>query len=236
VYGAARSWAVLLGRSDKATMRVFFDAQLTKYLPAGSAVQAATQVGLARAEGLPTRRVVTAFALSMLCPALAGLALSSTLVFSTELPGVVRAVSLLGLAAPAFVQPGLLRRVLHVAERWTRRAPDPTALPPPESVRRALVLSVLNIGLYGAAYLVLLRAFDGEAPIVGSFAGFVAAWTLGFLAVPIPAGVGIREALLVFFVPGVDSGPLLAASLVHRLLGMAAEVVLAVTHRLRGSR
>jgi uncharacterized membrane protein YbhN (UPF0104 family) len=50
-------------------------------------------------------------------------------------------------------------------------------------------------------------------------------WAVGFLAVPIPAGVGVREAVLIGLLPGVGTAQLLAASLALRLLTIGTELV-----------
>jgi uncharacterized membrane protein YbhN (UPF0104 family) len=55
---------------------------------------------------------------------------------------------------------------------------------------------------------------------------FTLGWLAGFLALPIPAGIGVREAALV----GLSSAgaePVLTASIVVRLVTAAAEVGLA---------
>ena len=60
---------------------------------------------------------------------------------------------------------------------------------------------------------------------------FIAAWVIGFLVIPIPSGVGIREAVLVAIVPGATAAPLLAASLAQRLVAIAAELLAVVVNR-----
>ena len=63
-----------------------------------------------------------------------------------------------------------------------------------------------------------------------------AAWTAGYLVVPLPGGLGVREAVIVAALPEVSAGPLLAVSVAHRLLGLTAEAVLAGTAHLRALR
>jgi uncharacterized membrane protein YbhN (UPF0104 family) len=58
------------------------------------------------------------------------------------------------------------------------------------------------------------------------FCAFALSWTLGFLVLPLPSGIGVREAVLIAALP-VGAGPLLAASLAQRLLAMGADVTAA---------
>jgi uncharacterized membrane protein YbhN (UPF0104 family) len=74
--------------------------------------------------------------------------------------------------------------------------------------------------------VVLLSDFAEVAP-VGAGTALATGWVVGYLAVPVPSGLGIREAVLVAALPSLAAGPLVAASVAHRLLGLLAEVALA---------
>ena len=65
------------------------------------------------------------------------------------------------------------------------------------------------------------------------------AWTVGFIAIPIPSGVGIREAVLATILHGIfPASVIIAASVYYRLVCVATEGVLAAiaSHRVRPSR
>jgi glycosyltransferase 2 family protein len=68
------------------------------------------------------------------------------------------------------------------------------------------------------------------------FSAFAAGWVIGFVVVPIPAGVGIREAVLVALLPGVGTAPLLAASLALRLLSIGTKLLSIAGNRLVSRR
>jgi glycosyltransferase 2 family protein len=70
------------------------------------------------------------------------------------------------------------------------------------------------LGLASVAVTAAL-GFD-QHPARIAFAA-VAAWILGFLAVPIPAGAGVRELIFVAL-SGLESGPGVAVAAIARLL------------------
>jgi uncharacterized protein (TIRG00374 family) len=90
-----------------------------------------------------------------------------------------------------------------------------------------------------SAYFVLLGSFghvDRPFLVIGAYA---IAWTAGFLAIPIPSGVGVREAVLAAILHGTfPSTVIIAASVYYRLVSVATEGVMAAiaSHRLRPSR
>jgi uncharacterized membrane protein YbhN (UPF0104 family) len=57
-------------------------------------------------------------------------------------------------------------------------------------------------------------------------ASFCLAWGLGYVVLPVPSGLGVREAVLIAALPGVVAGSLLAASVAQRLLTLVAEAVM----------
>jgi uncharacterized membrane protein YbhN (UPF0104 family) len=68
----------------------------------------------------------------------------------------------------------------------------------------------------GAATLVTLALHLDQEPSRVAFAA-VAAWIIGFLAVPVPAGAGVREVIFVLLC-GLPSGPATAVAAIARAL------------------
>ena len=62
---------------------------------------------------------------------------------------------------------------------------------------------------------------------------FAVAWVIGFLVLPVPSGLGIREAILYTVLPGVPAGAVLASSLAHRLTTFIAEIILTAFSQVR---
>lgn len=214
----------------------YYVSQLTKYLPAGGAVQAASQVSLAASAGVPLGRVALAFPVSAVGSVAAGATLGAGLVLASELPGWARALALVGLAAPALLHRRFLAGVLGMVRRFVPRIPSPDQLPDQQSILRFYAWALASIASTATAYAVLLHALDAEPNPAVVLCVSAASWTIGFLALPLPAGIGVREAVLVAALPGVGAAPLLAASLAHRLLAIGAELIAAFASKLLGRR
>ncbi|MGH9230913.1 MAG: hypothetical protein ACRD07_19665, partial [Acidimicrobiales bacterium] len=89
---SGRAWVALFHNTlnDRAHRLRFegnyYVSQLTKYLPAGGAVQAASQVSMATAAGVPLGRVAVAFPVSAVGSVAAGATIGSGLVLDSDLP------------------------------------------------------------------------------------------------------------------------------------------------------
>lgn len=224
---AGQSWTRLFDRRyDRRALAVsLYASQLTKYLPAGGFVQAAGQVSMSVTAGARISQAATATVTLAFITVVAGCTVSSGLVFAASLPMWVRAISLLGLLAPALLHRRVLGFALQAAHRLVRRVPDPGALP---SQRRLLVSfswALANAVTGSAAYAVLLRSSGVDTDPVTVISAFSLSWVVGYLVFPLPGGIGVREAVLVAVVPGASSAALLGASLAQRLLLLASEVV-----------
>ncbi len=235
---SGRAWVALFrDLLESRAERIRFEAtyylsQLTKYLPAGGVVQAASQVGLAAAAGVPVGRVAVAFPVSAVGSVAAGATLGAGVALASDLAGWARALALVGLLTPALLHRRFLAAVLVGARRVVRRIPAPDRLPSQRSIVAFYGWAVVSIGSTATAYATLLRALTEEAnPLIVFFAAALS-WTLGFLVVPLPAGIGVREAVLVAALPGIGAAPLLAASLAHRLLAIGADVAAALGSKL----
>lgn len=231
ILSSARAWTALFGDyvndgDGRLILRgTFYLAQLTKYLPAGGVVQTASQVGLAPQAGVPIKRAAVAFPVSVVGALAACGTIGSGLVFSTALPWWVRLLALTGLGTIALLHRGLMAWVIDTAHRFARRIPDSDHLPTQRDIFAFYVWALLGVGALCAAYAALLSSLDAGASPFFVFSAFALSWLVGFLAIPIPAGVGVREAVLVALLPGVGTAPVLAASLALRLLGIAAELL-----------
>jgi uncharacterized membrane protein YbhN (UPF0104 family) len=228
---SGHAWVALFGdevttRASRTELRgTFYLAQLTKYLPAGGFVQAASQVGLGRQTGMSLKRVAVAFPVSVVVAVVAGATIGAGASASGDLPGWLRACVLLGLLSLVLLHRRLLARVVDLAHQFFSRVPTSEHLPSQREILAFYVWALATMASLCAAYTVLLHSVDSSVnPFVVACA-FAVSWVVGFLAVPIPAGVGIREAVLVVLLPGVGAAPLLAASLVLRLLSIGGELV-----------
>jgi uncharacterized membrane protein YbhN (UPF0104 family) len=241
-FASGRAWTVPFTRflDDRgALLRLrgtFYLSQLTKYVPAGGVVQAASQVSMATASGIPLGQVALGFPVAAACTIVAGATLSAGLAFATSLPGWARAVAAMGLAAPLLLHRRLMEATLGAARRLIARIPAPDRLPSQREILAAYGWALIAVAAVAAAYVVLLGSIVDDLPLASTFFGFAASWVIGFLVVPIPAGVGVRELVLVAVLPGVETAPLLAASLALRLVAIGTEVLAVIANRLAGRR
>jgi uncharacterized membrane protein YbhN (UPF0104 family) len=177
------------------------------------------------------KRAVVAYPVSAVCAIAGGATVSSGLALDTDQPGWIRLSAICGLLSIVLHRRRVMAGVLDLARRVIHRIPKADQLPTQRGILIFYGLALITIGALSAAYAVLLRSLtnDAESPFV--VCAFAAAWVIGFLAVPIPAGVGIREAVLVALLPDVGTAPLLAASLALRLLTIVTELVALVGNK-----
>lgn len=95
-------------------------------------------------------------------------------------------------------------------------------LPPQSRVIGVAALGVLTLGLQGAVMARLVGVPATSWIEVG--AAYGVAWAVGFAALPLPSGLGLREFMLVALIPGVPAGAVVAASLVLRVGQLLAEL------------
>lgn len=223
---------------------VFFVSQVGKYLPGGVwNVLAAAEMGADHQ--IPRRRSVSVMLVSILVSIVTGLALA---VAGVALgPGEVGArYGWVAWALPLFLLallPPVLNRVLNLVLRLTRRPP----LEHPMTARGIAVASVwalLAWVLAGAQVWLLASALGMDASTATfalAVAGYALAWTVGFLVVVVPAGVGVREAVLGAVLAGqLTTGSVVVVVLLSRVVLTLADLLLglvgaALARRARGA-
>jgi hypothetical protein len=213
-------------------------AQLAKYVP-GGIWQATGQVGLARSAGIPVSQGATAFGVFALCQAMAGATTAVVLAFT--LPDVSPAMRVLvGVGGAASVVLLDRRWIVWALGRLPKARDGSAALVPSQRVIvLAWICCVVATLTAAGAYVVLLAGFSPVDNPLFVIAAYAAAWTVGFVAVPIPAGFGVREAVLVGILHGTfPTSVIVAASVYHRLVMVASEGLMAALtgHRVRSRR
>lgn len=233
---AARAWVCLFpATADRRTLaRGLYTSQLAKYLPAGGVLQVAGQVASSGDEAGMGAAALRLPVFS-LCLVTAGATLAAGLALAGDLHTWARVLAAGGVLAPVLLDRRILAGVLHRLRRLVKRLPEPASLPPQTAIWQAYAFGLGNLAAYSAAFAVLLRNVSDVNPFVTA-AALCAAWIAGYLVVPVPSGLGVREAVLIAALPGVTTAALLAASVAHRVLGVAAEAALAGGSRLRGRR
>ena len=231
-YGlVAGLWGLALHRAAGtrrvAGARIWFLSNLARYVP-GNVWSYVGAVELARREGVARRTTLAVMALTQ--------ALSVGVALLVGLPVLLAERARLGrpallgalvVAAGAVLAAVFRRQLLGLARR---RLPglDPADLTP-----SAATVAWLVVG-YGAYWAVTGLAFaalvaslyplaPGDVPQV--MAAYAAAYAAGFLALLTPAGLGVREGVLVVaLAPVLPAGPALVVALVSRLWMMLVEL------------
>lgn len=232
---AHRAWAALLPPEVR-TRRLaagFFVAQLGKYVP-GAVWQAVGQVAYATRAQVSVTRAATAFVVLAFTQAGAGAIVGAGV--AVLVPGLPWWLRALAVAATAFVL--LLDRrwmVWAIGRVHRRRGEGPVApdvVPSQTAILASCVWSVGVMLAMGAAFVVLLGGLGSSAPVPGTVSAHALAWTAGFLAVPVPSGLGVREAALILLLgTTTDTAALIAAAVSFRLAQMLAELALITATR-----
>ena len=211
--------------------RLFFVTQLGKYLP-GAVWPVVAQMRMGKELGVPKQRMALAFLLTLGLATLVGI-----LVGAAALPALLRAegrVVLLGLLAIPLLLVLLVPRVLNwllgTALRVLRRPGLERPLHEGDVLRG--VGSALLFWLVYGGHVWLLAVGLGADPLAAlpvAIGGFAIAFSLGPLLVVLPAGAGVREAVLVVLLHAVlPTSDATAVALTSRGLLMATDGLLAL--------
>jgi SAM-dependent methyltransferase/uncharacterized membrane protein YbhN (UPF0104 family) len=223
---AYRAWVALLEVPAHPPLAAgFYLSQLGKYLP-GGVWQALAQAGYAARAGVPGAQAGTRLVVFGLTQATGGALVGATLVaLGSGVDWILRAAALLPLLALVAL---LDRRWMIRAVRWWQRRRGKPArdelIPAQAAILRACGWSVGTMVVTSLAFALLLGGTAVDAPILASVPAFAFAWTIGFLALPFPAGLGVREAVLLLTLAGlVPAAAVIAAAVFLRLMAIAAE-------------
>jgi uncharacterized membrane protein YbhN (UPF0104 family) len=214
-------WLVLLGVDSRRIRGGFLAAQLGKYVP-GAVVQIIGQVGFAVDAGVSLRVATATMSVFAVTQVGAGFAL-------TPLAALLPDVATLGRLAALAALPGLAvldRRWMIAGLRRIRRLDASGALtlvPAQGTILRAWLANCASVACAAFSYGILLHNV-ADADLLTATVAFAAAWTVGFVVFPIPAGLGLREVVLLGLLSSTADGDVVvAASVFHRLLAIAAE-------------
>lgn len=227
VYVAAR-WsraATLVGGSlpKGEAIPLYFQGEIGKYLP--GAVWAVIGRGeLAVRAGLSRTSAYASVAIS-----LAGLYLAAALSAVVLLPAAagargttaVVAVGAFLVIGTAALHPAVVSRAVALVERISRRAVTVTV----PSWRDAVGLVIGYVPAWaaiGLAHWFCVRALDVRAPVSDIVFASAVAWCAGFLAIPAPGGIGVREAVFVL-TSGMAAEDAAAAALLARAAFVLAD-------------
>ncbi|MGI8535972.1 MAG: lysylphosphatidylglycerol synthase domain-containing protein [Mycobacteriales bacterium] len=219
--------------------QVFFVGQLGKYLP-GSVWSVMAQMELGVAHGLSRTSVGTASLLA-LAVGVPGALVIGLLAVPALLSAGTGAYALVFLVLPLAVValwPPVLNALLARALRLLRRPPLTVRLTGRVITRVALLSGLANVLLGGqAALLALDLGARGPSVLPVAIGAFTLANVAGLLALPVPAGAGVREVVLVAGLSPVLPLPTaVVLALASRALLTAADLAVAGTAVVRWRR
>ena len=213
-----------------AAARIFCVSQLGKYVP-GSVWSIVAQIELSREHRIPKRTNVAVGVLIMAIAATVGLCVGALLLPFVASSAAHRYWWLL-LLIPVFVaalHPAVLGRALNLALRLVRREPLPRT-PSIPGLARVVGLQVLVWLLLGLQVWLLLVGLGAPAwqSLPVAVGGYATAYSLGMLAVGLPAGAGVREvALTVMLSAVVPPATALVVALLARVLMIVVDLTVA---------
>lgn len=207
--------------------RIFFVGQLGKYVP-GSVWAVVGQMEMGRAYGIRRNRMATAAILvlaisltvSLVLAVLAVPALLSA--GSAGYAALVLLVIPLGVALHPKVLTALVDRGLRVLRRPPLEAPLTGA-----TIAKVAGLSVISNTLLGLEVWQLATDLggDGWKLVFLSIGAYTLAAGGGLMAIPLPAGAGLREAILVLLLaPEIGTASATVVAVAARLIATLADV------------
>lgn len=217
-----RGWSSLMpqGVEPQLVRRSYYLANPAKYIPGGFA-HPLGQITLNVTTGITGRDTMTAFVIHGAIIATGGAFLGSAVTFSSA-PPWLRVAAALAVLSPILAS----RRVLGVVVRGLERlGMQPLTVPNQRALNQSLFWTGASLALGGLSFSVL-GGIGLQATLWQVVPAFCLAFTAGFLAIPFPAGVGVRELILVAILPDAGLPAVVAVSVVHRSLTMLAELVI----------
>jgi hypothetical protein len=224
-------WGLALHRAAGtrvvAGARIWFLSNLARYVP-GNIWSYVGAVELARREGVARRTTLAVMALTQVLSV--GVALLAGLPVLLAERARLGRPALLGavvVAAGAVLAAVFRRQLLGLARR---RMPgfDPAGLAPSAGTVAWLVAGyAVYWAVTGLAFAALVASLyplaAADVPVV--MAAYAAAYAAGFLALLTPAGLGVREGVLVVaLAPVLPAGPALVVALLSRVWMMLVEL------------
>ncbi|WP_285731491.1 lysylphosphatidylglycerol synthase transmembrane domain-containing protein [Nocardiopsis sp. ATB16-24] len=231
------AWRALLAGAGsplprRVAARVMFVGQLGKYLP-GSVWAFVAQVELARDRSVPRSRGAAATLLAVAVTVAVGLTVAAVTLPLSSAEAARRWWWALA-SAPlllAALHPRVVGWGVRTAARPFARFREVAEAGPLKVSGRAMAASVgwtlvawipLGLHVWVLAWAVGADGPRSLGPAVGAYA---LAWTLGLLVVFAPAGLGVREVVLVVALsPVLDAGAALVVAMLSRLVMTVADV------------
>jgi len=226
------SWRALLADLGsplplRAATRVLFIAQLGKYVP-GAVWAAAAQVEMAHEHEVPRKRSASATVVAMLVTLATGLLVAAVALPLSSGDAARQYWWALALAPPALIglYPPVTCWVLNRVLRLAKRPPLERRISGGGMIR-AVAWTLLAWAFLSVHAWLLVADMTGKGLSVLPIAAgaYALAWSVGFVLIPFPGGVGPRElALIAALAPVMPRGSAIVVAVVSRLVMTAADL------------
>ncbi len=206
-------------------MAWYFVGELGKYLP-GGVWPVVGRGELARRGGVPRGRAYASVALSLGMLYLAALFVAAAFLPFAVSGGGYSPWMLFLLALPvgvAALHHGVLERLVALVSRLTRREIG-VEIPRWRQSLSLVALYTPTWLLIGGSTWAVARAITPDASPTRVVFAAVLSWVVGFLAVPVPAGAGVREAILLA-ASGLDGGVAAATAIIARVIFVGVDAL-----------
>lgn len=230
--GIAMAWRMalrILGAPASVfdSLRWYFVGELGKYVPGG--VWAVVGRGeMATCDGRPRGQAYGSVLLSLAATYLCGMGVAVTLLLGTRFGGLdtleaggLVILLFLGILA---LHPAVLGRIFsQISKRWPERFPMVAP-----SWRQTLALVAANLPSWlamGLATWCVARGIGLQPPLEEIMLATSLSWVMGFLVIPAPGGLGVREAVFTLAVGTLSGGGAAAVAILARLVFMVADAL-----------
>ncbi|HYK70269.1 MAG TPA: lysylphosphatidylglycerol synthase domain-containing protein [Streptosporangiaceae bacterium] len=209
-----------------AAWRIYFIGNLSKYLP-GSIWPVLVQAELGADRGIPRSRSAVSVLVSytvMTCSGLVVAAITLPFAAAGSLAQYFWILFLIPVGV-AVLSPPVLNRLLRVVLRVARQ-PSLGQGVSYRGLARTMAWAVAAWAANGLMIYVLMRQLGGErqGTLLVSVGAYSLSWAVGFLAVFAPAGLGVREAVMIAALHSQTTAAIaITVALVQRALSVVAD-------------
>lgn len=204
-------------------------SQLGKYIP-GMIFVPIAQAELGRRYGVKPREVVAAFSVSLVLTVAASLAVGvgGLALSTTDVARDYVWLLLLLVPLPLILSGRVLGSTIEWGLRLVRRPAEVRVSGRRLRVALGVQLVSTVVGGVHVWFLAIALGADPSSSLIPAVAGMSLAWAIGFLVVFVPAGIGVREGVLILALgPVLDPTGAVAIAIVSRVLFTAADLALA---------